>query len=301
MLSPEQRESRRRYLGSSDAAAIVGMDPWRTPFDVWARLTGRLPDDPDAGPAAELGTYLEAGLLDYAEAKLGVALHRHVQLIHPDGHAACNLDALAPRPVGRIVEAKVSGLLGRPEFADEWGEPGTDEVPAHVLLQVHHQLYVANAQPDLADIAEVEVIALLGFRGFVRYRVRRHDDLVGILAEREAQFLRDHVEANVPPGDLPRMDTLKRLLRVPVTPPPPIDETLVTAWRAAAEARKAAERVEDEMKRAVLAALGDGDAGVCSLGTLTYREQTRPGHTVEPATYRVLRLAHPRTTRRRAA
>lgn len=31
---------RRTYIGSTDAPAIVGVHPYRTPWDVWADKTG---------------------------------------------------------------------------------------------------------------------------------------------------------------------------------------------------------------------------------------------------------------------
>jgi len=39
-LTTEQREIRRRYLGSSDIAAIFGMSPWKSAYDVWLEKTG---------------------------------------------------------------------------------------------------------------------------------------------------------------------------------------------------------------------------------------------------------------------
>lgn len=300
MLTESQHEARRGMIGSSDAAAIVGYDPFRTPFDVWARLTGRLPrEQSEDTKVTELGRFLEAGLLDYAEHILETPLDRHRMFVHPDGARCANLDAWAPvatRPL--IVEAKVSGLLGRPEWADEWGEPGTDQLPAHVTLQVHHQFAVTNAQPEGADVRDAVVVALLGFRGFVVYRVPRNDELVATLAEREAAFLDTYVRPNVRPPDLPRMETLRKLLRDTDAPAIEVDPDAVAAWLEVVEQRKAIEAVEEERKRTVLAALGDGERGTCPLGELTYTETTRAGFTVAPTTYRTLRLRKPKKERR---
>ena len=38
---------RRGSLGGSDAAAILGLSQWITPYTVWADKTGRLPEQPD--------------------------------------------------------------------------------------------------------------------------------------------------------------------------------------------------------------------------------------------------------------
>ena len=33
MLTPEQRQLRQKYLGSSDAAAVLGLDEYRNPVE----------------------------------------------------------------------------------------------------------------------------------------------------------------------------------------------------------------------------------------------------------------------------
>ena len=39
----EWLEERRKSIGGSDAAALVGMNPYVTPYTLWADKTGRLP------------------------------------------------------------------------------------------------------------------------------------------------------------------------------------------------------------------------------------------------------------------
>lgn len=55
MITDKQREQRRRYIGGSDMAAILGVDPWKTQVDLWLEKTGRLVDEPLTSKAAELG------------------------------------------------------------------------------------------------------------------------------------------------------------------------------------------------------------------------------------------------------
>ena len=51
-------EARRSAIGGSDAAAIIGLNPYSSPYSVWADKTGRLPDKPD-NEAMRLGRDLE--------------------------------------------------------------------------------------------------------------------------------------------------------------------------------------------------------------------------------------------------
>ena len=53
---------RTSYLGGSEIAAVVGLSPYRTSLDVWARKV--LNHEQDAGPAAEAGLVMEAGILE---------------------------------------------------------------------------------------------------------------------------------------------------------------------------------------------------------------------------------------------
>ena len=40
MEKEEWLEHRRKGIGGSDAAAILGMNPWKSPMDVWLEKTG---------------------------------------------------------------------------------------------------------------------------------------------------------------------------------------------------------------------------------------------------------------------
>ena len=48
MSRPEWLEQRRKTVGGSDAAAIVGLSQYASAYTVWADKTGRLPDKPDS-------------------------------------------------------------------------------------------------------------------------------------------------------------------------------------------------------------------------------------------------------------
>ncbi len=39
-ITNRQRKLRQDHIGSSDMAAILGVDPWRTAYDVWLEKTG---------------------------------------------------------------------------------------------------------------------------------------------------------------------------------------------------------------------------------------------------------------------
>jgi putative phage-type endonuclease len=283
---------RTRSLGASDAAAVVGRDPWRTPADLWLEKTRRLGPALRPSPAMEAGTFLETGILDWAAHALETTLAcRGWSLVHPAfPELSATLDAVCDD--GTLLEAKTAGLVGGAgEHLAAWGDAGTDDVPTHVLLQVHHQFAVAGAQPDWPagrPPLRCHVPALLARRGLVLFTIERSDVLVEALVERERQFWRDYVVADrCPPDSLPTLEVLTRIAREP-TVMVTIPDAVVLEWQAAKARLKDAEAAEAAARRALLGALGTAEAGTCALGTVLYLERHRRAYEVPAATYRQL-------------
>jgi predicted phage-related endonuclease len=297
---------RRDALGASDAPALVGVDPWRTAGDVWCEKTGRLPAEESAASTGSLdvralGSAIAPLLLDVASARLGLPFAREVWFQHPTRPLACSVDGLALGD-GILCEAKTVGLLGRSPLLDLYGEPGTDDVPDAVKVQLAHSFAVLDAQPDVPPVRVAFVVALLGGRGVQVYRVERDDGLVCELAEYETDWWADHVTADrCPAPELPSLPVLKRMRRQPDAPAVPLDVKDVAAWLEAKELVKAAEQTEEEMRRVVLSALGDGEHGSCLLGHVSYKASKRAAYTVAAQTVRTLRFTATKEAKRHVA
>ena len=72
---------RRKSIGGSDAAAIVGMNHYVTPYALWADKTGRLPDQPD-NEAMRQGRDLEQYVADRFTEATGKRVRRHTAMFH---------------------------------------------------------------------------------------------------------------------------------------------------------------------------------------------------------------------------
>lgn len=284
-------------LGGSDAPAICGVDPFRTAGDVWVEKTHRIPSGGRveiAGDVRAIGRALEDVLLDVAAARLDRPVSRQLHYRHPDAPLAATIDGLALDGEPVLVECKTSGLLGPlPVYARAYGEDRSDEVPDSVRIQVHHQLAVLDAQPDLPRISRVLIPALLGGRGLRVYELRRDDDLLAELVATERAWWADYVERDVcPPTDLPSLDTLRAWVRDEALPAVPIEDAVVAAWLRRKDELAQAKTDEEASRRLLLACLGDATAGTCAAGRITYRMIERAGYTVQPTRYRSLRW-HP--------
>lgn len=270
MLTPEERIERRKALGASDIAAIMGHSRFRTPEDVRLEKLGRVDLDEQDSPsdATFAGSMFEGAVLTWAESQLG-PLERKVRVPHPDGvPLVASLDALCAVD-GAPVEGKTSGLFG--PLPQGWGEPGTDEIPDYYILQAQAQMACTNA-----DVCHVP--AFLGGRGFVLYRVRRSEELVVAIVDEAVRFWEQNVLGDTPCEDPPSMEVLKRLRREPGKKVE-LAEDMVVDWLMAADARKAAEKAEAAAKKLLLAALGDAEGCevINGVGSVSYMEQGRKG------------------------
>jgi putative phage-type endonuclease len=294
---------RRGSIGASDAAAVIGFDPWRSAADVWLEKTSRVGPIVAPSPAMECGTYVEPALLAWAAVRLGDPIRaRQVRVSHPDApELTATLDAVTTG--GALIEAKTAGLVGGGgPHLDAWGDAGTDAVPIHVLIQVQHQLALVGAQAERAGVAPPTVCyvpTLLARRGLVLYAIEPHAGLGRALMDRERQFWRDHVVADVPPPDsLPSLDVLARRTRDAGTVTPLADVT-VAAWLAARVRVATAEHDEATARRVLLDELADAESGTCSLGTVSYKQTNRRGYTVAATSYRRLAWSANRDAARR--
>lgn len=94
---------RRTGIGGSDVASILGLSPWRTPYQVWEDKTGR-GEDQDDTPALYWGRLLEDPIRQAYADSTGLTVTKpdcmYSSVTHPFMHA--NLDGIASD--GRLVE-----------------------------------------------------------------------------------------------------------------------------------------------------------------------------------------------------
>jgi putative phage-type endonuclease len=263
-------DDRKNHIGASESAAILGLSPYATAYDIWATKTGRV--EPWQGnEATAIGQMVENGLLDWAESILG-RMTLQAYRVHPGGILSATHDGLLmDRPEG--CEAKTACILGGKP--DQWGDEGTDEIPDQYLVQCQHQMAVS-------DLQMVHVPALIGGIGRRMYRVERNEDVVRMLVDRLSAWWERHIVHDTPPDNCgPSPDIAKRIRRTPGKTIR-IDAGLVAAWREAEAAAKAAEKAAKEAKSLIMATMLDAEAGECDLGRLTVMKSQRKGYVVEP-------------------
>lgn len=183
---------RKHGIGGSDAAAILGQNPWRSAFALYHDKISEEVDDRGT-PQTRWGNRLEPIVREaYAEevertVDDGVVLMQHPE--HP--WMLANTDGTirpVPEHVGPgVYEGKTTSVFnGR-----DWAEG----VPLYHQIQLHHYMGVTGYQWGSA------ACLILGDRGdpLVWRDVERVDRFVDHLIEVEYDFWHKHVLARVPP------------------------------------------------------------------------------------------------------
>ncbi len=281
-ITLEQRQARRQFVGSSDAAAIMGLDKFKSAADVWLEKTDQL-NEWAGNAATDRGAFLEPAILNFAEKRLG-HFARDEMRVHENGILATNFDGINIGYVEEpfIVEAKSSVL------PEEWGPEETDQVPDRVVVQCHHAMYVAGPEYRVAFVP----VLLPGFRSFDfrMYRIDRKDELADAIAAECIAFVADYIRPLIRPSEFrPSLDVLKRVKRVP-NKSVPVSDKLVAVLAQAKELAKTASERAKEAEAALLAEIGDAEAATYSGGEISYFETNRKGYTVEPCAFRQLRI-----------
>lgn len=184
-------EQRKRGIGGSDVAAIMGLSPWKSPMEVWLEKTGRA-EAPDLSgkEAVAMGTELEGDVMEMYRRR------------HPTSRVQ-RVNAVLSSVFRPWAQASLDGIVRDPELG--WGvleiktgsrdSEWADGVPLHYLTQVTHYLSVTGY--PFADVA-----ALIGDFGlhYHEYRVMRDEADIQAVVEAVDEFWADCVEKDaIPP------------------------------------------------------------------------------------------------------
>lgn len=198
-------------LGGSDVAAACGLNPWKTPFQLWLEKTEKVRQDIDEATAERMrwGHLLEPVILREFD-------ERHPEFVLTGGEGMyadrehpwmfANVDGLAWHTSGQlagIVEAKSAGHRS----AAEWDD---DAVPIHYVCQVQWYMRVLGAERCF-------VAALLDTNTFLERVIERDDDLIGDLVDGAAEFWGYVQRDEAPPADGSDL-TRRALARWPSVP-----------------------------------------------------------------------------------
>lgn len=265
---------RKTGIGGSDAAAAVGLNPYKSPLELWLEKTKRdkhlpQPDDQDANEPVYWGRLLEPIVAAAYSLQTGYRVRKvNAVLQHPDPDLSWMLANLDREVIGsdevQILECKTAGEFG----ARLW----KDGVPEYVQLQVQHQLAVTGKQA--ADVA----VLLCGQRLEI-HRIKRDEGLIAHLIQLERVFW-EFVERDTPP---PADGSASAELALRCLHPQDAGTTLdfshdqqlsatfadlVSIRQTLAET----EKVEAQLKQTIQQAIGDASKAIFETGEVTWKK-----------------------------
>lgn len=180
----EWLELRGKYIGGSDAAAVVGLNAYASPYSLWAEKTGRVPGF--AGNlATEVGTYLEEFVAQKFAAETGKKVRKANQSFLNSAYpwAIANIDR---EIVGEsaLLEIKTTDSLNMKKFRG-------GEYPANYYCQAIHYLGVTEKE-------RCYLAVLIGNKDFRWYTIERDEAEIDALMAAESEFWK-LVQEDVPP------------------------------------------------------------------------------------------------------
>lgn len=185
------RVDRTKYLGGSDAAAIVGLDRWRSRHDVWLDKVGEGRPNPE-NERMLWGTVLESAIRKEYMRRTGrrvrVGVVRHPDYPFVRGH----VDGLGESHVLEVKTAQDSREWADVDPATRIGPSDWTSIPPHYRPQVAHYILAAGVQ--LADVA-----VLLQGHDFRMYLDLPRPSWADELLAEEVEFWTDHVLTRIPP------------------------------------------------------------------------------------------------------
>jgi len=186
MPRDEWLELRKKGIGGSDSAAIVGLDRYRSPFDVYADKLGLKPEIPD-NEAMRQGRDLEQYVAErFMEATGKKVRRRNAMLQHPEyPFMIADIDRWV---VGENAgfEAKTTSVLNRAKF-------NQGEYPPSYYVQCVHYMAVTGAERWYLAVLVLN-------KAFHVFTIERDEAEIEALIEAEKHFWENHVLKQIPPA-----------------------------------------------------------------------------------------------------
>lgn len=256
--------ARAKVVGASEVSALFGVQPpyAMSHFTLWMVKSGRLAPPEVPGERPKWGLKLEEIIGAAVAEEHGWLVERPIlrHITHPRvAGMGCTLDFVAKKNgVNGVIETKNSDWLIHKR---QWG----DEPPAHILLQLQHQLACCDAEWGA-------VACLVGGNHLEVYEYNRSRLLIAEIEQRVAAFWQSIREGREPPVD-GSDSTAKAIAGLFPTDDGndiPADlnadnelPELCATYATAGERRRIAEADEKGARNAILAKLGEHRAAWC--------------------------------------
>ena len=190
-IKREDRESwlalRKKYIGGSDAASVVGLNDYQSPYALWCEKRGITPPF-EGNMRTKVGTFLEDFVAQQFEEETGKKVRKsNFSFVNEDyPWAIADVDRFV---IGEeaILECKTTSELNLKHYRD-------GDYPARFYCQVQHYMAVLNKK-------KAYLAVLIGNKEFKLFEIERDDAEIAALMEAEKNFSEWMENGEEPPAN----------------------------------------------------------------------------------------------------
>lgn len=177
---------RSKYIGGSDAGAVIGLNPYKSRYALWAEKTGKVPGF-EGNITTKVGSYLEDLVAKMFEEETGKKVRRKNRTMVNDlyPYSCANIDR-AVCGENALLEIKTTNSIPIMKQLRK------SEFPEAYYAQVVHYLAVTGLE-------KAYLAVLINCREFKVYELERDQDEIDALMAAEKEFW-TYVETNTPPA-----------------------------------------------------------------------------------------------------
>ena len=265
MTHDEWLQHRQKSIGGSDASSIIGLNPWSSPYSVWADKLGMIPPKED-NEAMRQGRDLEFYVAERFCEVTGKKVRRenHI-LINPDyPFAHANVDRMV---VGEDagLECKTTSSLNMKNFKN-------GEFPDTYYVQCVHYMMVTGCKKWYLAVLVLN-------KAFMVFEIERDEEEIEALARSEADFWKLVEEKTSPIAD----GTSSTSNTISILYPESNDESVnlfayeadLQQYIALSAQIKELEKLKDEAANKVKAFLGEAGRGESDNYRVSWTSSTR--------------------------
>lgn len=187
MTHQEWLEDRRKGIGGSDVATILGLNKYKSVYQLWLEKTDQIEVTSAQSEAAYWGNTLEEVVAEEFSKRTGKKVRRRNRVFehskYPFLRANIDRDIVGENAV---LECKTANQY----LANEWDE---DEIPIQYICQVQHYMNVLN-------LDYVYFAVLIGGQKFVWKKMERDQELIDMITEKLVAFWTENVEKCIEPA-----------------------------------------------------------------------------------------------------
>lgn len=173
----EWLKAREEGIGASEVSAIIGINPWETPYSLWLKKTHQIPPT-EENDAMRRGHYLEDAVVQWWMHETGEQVIKasaaDIIYVHPDYPYMRVTPDRVVKGRNKILEVKSTAI--------QMGET----IPDYYLCQVQYQMYVTG-------IHNAELIYIQGGLTFGRFIVEYDEEFANFLAAEVTRFWKENI------------------------------------------------------------------------------------------------------------